>query len=111
MQGNNQIIPLTPQAIEQIREETKQQWQKCQRKAYQVYAMQMPAGLIFANRLEQPESFAAIWQAMHGHIVEKSNVSPQLAAFLMQNGYYETDGNRITLCGTHAEWVLRDRRQ
>ena len=104
----NNVIMLTPQQIEEIRAKTQQKWQNCQRKAYQVYAVQMPAGLIFANRLEQPESFAAIYQNMHKHIVEKSKVPQYLAQFLMKNGYYETDGNRITLCGTQGElWTVK----
>lgn len=103
-----QPVLLTPDVIENIRQQTNQKWTKCQRKAYRVYAVRMPAGLIFANRLEQPESFAAIWKATHKRIIAKSRVTPELANFLKQHGYYETDGNRITLCGTQGElWTVK----
>lgn len=107
MQINQQVL-LTPDVIENIRQQTNQKWAKCQRKTYQVYAVQMPAGLIFANRLEQPESFAAIWKVTHKRIIKKSRVTPELANFLKQHGYYETDGNRITICGTQGElWTVK----
>lgn len=105
-----QQVVLTPQAIEQIRQQTKQEWRKCKRKQYNIFACKMPAGYIFANKLEQPNSYNAIKQVFHKDIVHSSEFknNPQLVEFLKANGFYQTDGTRIVLCGTKGElWDVK----
>lgn len=107
---NKQQVMLTPDVIEHIRMETKQEWRKCKRKQYNIFACKVPAGYIFANKLEQPESYNAIKQTFHKDFVYTSefNKVPQLVEFLKQHGFYQTDGTRIVLCGTKGElWDVK----
>lgn len=106
-----QGIILTPQILEQIRTETGQEWRKCQRKAYQISACKVPAGYIFANKLEQPHSYKALMQQFKTPFVKSSDIPPQseLANILRREGYYETDVSKFVLCGTKGElWDVRD---
>jgi hypothetical protein len=105
-----QQLVLNAQTIEQIRQQTKQTWRKCQRRAYNIYACLMPAGLIYANKLEQPESFNAINKMFHKNIITEDEAakSPELVNFLKQHGFYMTDGSKVTLCGTKGElWDVK----
>jgi hypothetical protein len=105
-----QQLILNAQTIEQIRQQTNQIWRKCRRKAYNIYACALPAGLIYANKLEQPESFNAINKMFHRNIIteEEATKSSDLFLFLDRHGYYKTDGSRITLCGTRGElWDVK----
>ena len=102
-----QQVLLTPQVIEQIREQTGQKWRDCQRKDYCIYACIVPAGYVFANRLEQPLSYNAIIKANKNNPFMKVDDATRingLVDFLKVNGCYTTDGSRIVLCGTQGEF-------
>lgn len=105
------IVTLTPQVIEELRKQTGQEWKDCQRKEYAVYACKPPAGYLYANKLEQPDSYDAICEANGGNpIISEKEVSahPGLFGFLKVNGFYQTDGNRVVLCGTQGElWDVK----
>lgn len=108
---NQTMVQLTPDVIEQIRQMTNQKWRDCQRKEYCIFAIAAPAGYVFANKLEQPLSYKAICKVTKGNpiiSVERLNKNPQLVQYLKENGCYQTDGNRIVLCGTRGElWDVK----
>lgn len=106
-----QKIYLNQQTIEQIRWETKQWWRPCQRKLYQVWACKVPSGYIFANKLEQPESYKAIQSVYHKDIIPVELVmqNPSLFNLLKNNGCYQTSEQKVVLCGTRGEmWDVKD---
>ena len=82
-------------------------WRKCQRKQYNVFAIQAPAGFVFANRLEQPEQYKYIKQRFNANIVHVSKITEADRAVLGSNCYV-TDGTRIVICGTRGElWTVK----
>lgn len=112
-----QRVSLTPQAIEQIRQETNQKWRDCQRKKYEIWVVKAPAGYIFGNKLEQPNVYKTLIGKSRERIpfMEKSLVQrlcegglPNLAEAMKSEGFYQTDGNMIVLMGTAGElWTVK----
>lgn len=97
--------------IEQLMKETNQKWRTCLRKQYSVFACRMPKDLIFANKLEQPDSFNAMKTILGKYIatIDECNKHPDLMHILNKYGFYQTDGNCITLCGTVGElWTVKE---
>ena len=94
-----QQVVLTPQVIEQIRLQTKQEWRKCKRKQYNIFACKVPEGYVFANCLEQPESYQMIRKNFGTDFVHISKISgnTQLVDFLKTHDFYKSDGTRIVL--------------
>lgn len=106
----SQQVILTPQVIEQIRMQTKQEWRKCKRKQYNIFACRVPEGYIFANCLEQPESYNMIRKVFGKDFVHTSKFddNTQLVDFLKAHGFYRSDGTRIVLKGTKGElWDVK----
>lgn len=100
-----------PNVVAQIMQETKQKWRNCKRKQYNIYACKMPKDIVFANKLEQPDSFNAIRKILGKCIttVDECRQHPDLMQILAKSGFYQTDGNCITLCGTAGElWTVKE---
>ena len=82
-------------------------WRNCQRKAYNVFAIQPEAGFVFANRLKQPEQFKYIKQRFGKAVVHTSQLTEEDKDALGQNCYV-TDGQRVVICGTRGElWAVK----
>lgn len=67
-------------------------------------------GYVFANKLEQPVSYNALMSTFGRAIVGLSELDNHLdiAKCLKDNGFYQTDGSRIVLCGTKGElWDVK----
>ena len=100
-----------PAVIQQIMQQSGQKkWRKCKRKQYNIFACKLSADYLFANCLEQPESYTAIMQAFKKPIVSRQEAAKntQVAEFIKQHGFYMTDGQRIVLCGTRGElWDVK----
>ena len=95
----------------QIMTETKQKWRSCRRKQYDIFACKVSSGIVFANKLEQPESFKAMGQALGKHIatLEECTRNSGLMGILRQCGCYVTDEDCILLCGTVGElWTVKE---
>lgn len=104
--GNKQIVNITQQVIKALAAHGKVR--DCQRKKYDVYGTIMPAGLIFANRLEQPKSYKLITQTFKRAIIRRDMLSDNQYQQLKQLGIYETDEHMVTLCGTVGElWTVK----
>lgn len=104
--GNKQIVNITPQIIAALVAQGKVR--DCQRKKYDVYGTIMPAGLIFANRLEQPKSYKLITQTFKRAVIKREMLSDTQYKQLKELGIYETDGHMVTLCGTVGElWTVK----
>lgn len=100
-----------PNVVAQIMQETKQKWRNCKRKQYNIYACKMPKDIVFANKLEQPDSFNVIRKVLGKCIttVDECRQHPDLMQILAKSGFYQTDGNCITLCGTAGElWTVKE---
>ena len=101
----NQIkAQLTPQFLQRVMAETKQTWRKCQRKNYDVYATIMPAGVMFANRLEQPEVYKQLINCYGTPVItpdkKPSSIDPK-SLYTVQEG-------QVVLCGTRGElWTVK----
>lgn len=101
----NQIkAQLTPQFLQGVMAETKQTWRKCQRKNYDVYATIMPAGVMFANRLEQPEVYKQLINCYGTPVItpdkKPSSIDPK-SLYTVQEG-------QVVLCGTRGElWTVK----
>lgn len=104
--GNKQVVNITPQIIAALAAQGKVR--DCQRKKYDVYGTIMPAGLIFANRLEQPKSYKLITQTFKRAVIKREMLSDNQYKQLKELGIYETDGHMVTLCGTVGElWTVK----
>ena len=57
-----------PNVLMQIMQETKQKWRNCKRKQYNIFACKMPKDIVFANKLEQPDSFNAMKKVLGKYI-------------------------------------------
>lgn len=71
----------------------------------------MPKDIVFANKLEQPDSFNAMQKVLGKYIstVDECRQHPDLMQILAKSGFYQTDGNCITLCGTAGElWTVKE---
>lgn len=100
-----------PNVLMQIMQETKQKWRNCKRKQYNIFACKMPKDIVFANKLEQPDSFNAMKKVLGKYIstVDECRQHPDLMQILAKGGFYQTDGNCITLCGTAGElWTIKE---
>lgn len=107
---NQTHVTLNQQTIEQIRQETQQPWRECKRQTYNVFACKVPAGYVFANKLEQPDSYNAIKDTFNKELVPVSEFEKRkdVADYVRENGCYQTDGKRILLCGTKGElWDVK----
>ena len=82
-------------------------WRPCQRKKYNIFAIQPAGGYVFANRLEQPEQHKYMKSRFKRSIVHVSKLTEQDKAFLGDNCYI-TDGTKVVLCGTRGEmWTVK----
>ena len=93
------------QSLNRIIAETDGKWRDCRRKAYNIYACKLPVNYVYANCLEQPESYNAIMKQFKKPIVPVSAVEkvPGAIDFLKKSGCYVTSDAKITLCGTQGE--------
>lgn len=67
----------------------------------------VPAGYVFANKLEQPLSYNAIIKANKNNPfmkIEDAKCVNGLVDFLKANGCYTTDESKFVLCGTQGEF-------
>jgi hypothetical protein len=107
----NPTLLLTPQVIEQIRLESKEEWRKCQMKNHDVYACLIPDGYVFVDEYLQSESYdTLIYAHMNGfrdkRIIPRVEFEKQgkqsVAQTLIRSGCYLTDPTKyIVVCG---EW-------
>lgn len=107
---NTSSPELTKQGVEQILTQCGGKWRDCRRKAYNIYACKLPANYVYANCLEQTESYNAIMKRFKRPIVPVSAIEkvPGAMDFLKQNGCYVTSQEKITLCGTQGEmWEVK----
>lgn len=100
-----------PQVLAQLMSQTNQKWRNCKRKQYNIFACKMPKDIVFANKLEQPDSFNAMKKVLGKYIstVDECRQHTDLMQVLNQCGCYKTDGECITLCGTAGElWAVKE---
>ncbi len=82
-------------------------WRNCQRKAYNVFAIQPEAGFVFANMLEQPQQYQYIKQRFNKAVVHVSKLTEEDKKTLGNNCYI-TDGTKVVICGTRGElWTVK----
>lgn len=96
--------------LEQIMAKTGDKWRDCRRKSYDIHACKLPAGMVYANKLEQPLSYKAIMEKFRIPIVPLTAVKNVAGAeeYLQKNGCYVTSNEKITLCGTQGEmWEVK----
>ena len=99
------------QVLSQLMVQTKQKWRSCKRKQYNIYACKMTKDLVFANKLEQPDSYNAMRSILGKYVatVDECRQHPDLMHVLGKFGFYQTDGSCITLCGTAGElWTVKE---
>lgn len=103
---------VTKQTIDTIIAQSGAKWRDCRRKSYNISACKLPANYVYANCLEQPESYALIMQQFRKPIVALSAIekAPEVVkTFLKNHGYYVTSNEKITLCGTQGEmWDVKN---
>ena len=78
-------------------------WEPVKRKRYSLFARRLPTGYMFANKLEQVDTYNKIVETYGAGIIPINVASDELKAM----PHYETDGSCITLCGTVYElWTM-----
>lgn len=95
--------------IMQIMKETNQKWRDCKRKQYNIYACIVPRGVVFANKLEQPDSYNAMKRILGKYIatVNECRQHLDLVQILSNRGVYQTGEKCVLLCGTAGElWTV-----
>lgn len=82
-------------------------WRDCQRKQYNVFACQPRKGIVFANKLEQPNSYKYLLDRFNKAMVDISQLNDNDKKALGSDCYI-TDGSAVVLCGTRGElWTVK----
>lgn len=100
-------INLTIQNIRQIVPD--KDFYPCRRKAYQVCARRMPAGIVFANKLEQPTSYKQIIELTNGNpFISLKDFNTYFGRTEQTKipAHYTSNGTDIVVCGTAGELWL-----
>ena len=93
----------------QIMKETNQKWRDCRGKQYSIYACVVPNGIVFVNKLEQPDSYNVMKKILGKYIatVDECKQHLDLLQILSKCDFCQTECKCALLCGTAGElWTV-----